>query len=49
LFQQVAPDRGWTALTEDLAIRVIKGNHLTIVREPLVRRLAKELESLLNV
>jgi thioesterase domain-containing protein len=35
-------------LTEDLAIRTVKGNHLTIVREPLVSRLAEELEGLLN-
>ena len=48
LFGQVDPDRGWTALTDDLAIRTIKGNHMTIVREPLVRGLAEDLEGLLK-
>jgi thioesterase domain-containing protein len=48
LFQQVVPDRGWTALTEDLSIRIVKGNHASIMQEPLVSRLAQELERFLS-
>ena len=33
--------------TDDLAIRIVKGNHATILREPLVGRVAEELERVL--
>ena len=47
LFQHVEPGRGWDILTDRLTIRIIKGNHATIMREPLVRRLAQEFGTLL--
>jgi thioesterase domain-containing protein len=49
LFQRAAPDRGWNALAQDVDVRVIKGNHATIMKEPLVGRLAEELENALAV
>jgi thioesterase domain-containing protein len=48
LFQRVEPDRGWSALADRLTVRIIRGNHATIMREPLVRRLAQDLAILLN-
>jgi thioesterase domain-containing protein len=45
LFQHVVRDRGWRALAETVDIDVVKGNHLSILREPAVRRLAEAIEA----
>jgi thioesterase domain-containing protein len=42
------PGRGWDALTDRLTIQVIKADHTSILREPLVRDLAQEIGALLN-
>jgi thioesterase domain-containing protein len=49
LFQTIAHDRGWGAVAADIDVRVLKGNHNSILREPLVRQLATELEELLGL
>jgi amino acid adenylation domain-containing protein len=48
LFQPVLHDRGWSSLVDQIDVRVLKGNHASILREPFVRQLAKELEELLG-
>lgn len=42
------PDLGWGQLADDVDIRVVPGNHATVLQEPNVRRLAEVLSDLMR-
>jgi amino acid adenylation domain-containing protein len=48
LRQRVVRDRGWGRVADAVDVRVIKGNHASILREPAVRDLAAAIDSCLS-
>ena len=48
LFRPVLHDRGWTPFATDVDVLVMKGDHASIVREPLAATLAQLIEKCLN-
>jgi len=48
LRQRVVRDRGWDRVADAVDVRVIKGNHASILREPAVRELAAAIDACLS-